>query len=196
MNTNLVNKVGSFEQDNLIAKLYPPALAFGVKIRALESGDPVTIKRGTALAKGADGYLGILGENASGAVTEDFNGDGTAKTFTLTASPLPLSVTAKVGDDDAVIDSYNAQTGVVTLHAAPAAGTKNVHISYSNPAADEPYAILADDVVVTADGAATAVAYRSGNFNLDAVIFAEDYTLSEADRDAFRHYDILFTDVM
>ena len=41
-----------------------------------------------------------------------------------------------------------------------------------------------------------AVAYRSGNFNPDAVTVAEGYTLTAADKDTLRKYDIIFTRVL
>lgn len=60
----------------------------------------------------------------------------------------------------------------------------------------DPSAILADDVDASGSTDVTAVAYRSGNFNPDAVIAAEGYTLSAADKDALRKYDIVFTHMM
>ena len=44
--------------------------------------------------------------------------------------------------------------------------------------------------------AVAAVAYRSGNFNPDAVTVAEGYTLTAADKDTLRKYDIIFTRVL
>ena len=44
--------------------------------------------------------------------------------------------------------------------------------------------------------AVAAVAYRSGNFNPNAVIVASDYTLTAADKDTLRKYDIVFTNMM
>ena len=125
MNTNLVSKVGDVGIDNLIAKLFPPAEAIGVKIAALASGSAdATVKRGTVLGRANDGKYSVYG------------GTGT------------------------------------------------------------PAAILADDVTVTDDGDAVAVAYRCGNFNRKALIVAEGYTLTAADEDALRHYDIILTDTM
>lgn len=60
----------------------------------------------------------------------------------------------------------------------------------------DPSAILADDVDASGDEAVTAVAYRSGNFNPHAVIVADGYTLTAADKDTLRKYDIVFTDMM
>ena len=119
---NLSQKLGSMEYDNLISDLtQKPQVRAGT---LAHGGEEISLKRGTILEKDGGGKLHILGTKPNGSVTEDFNGDGATTTFTLTANPLPLAVKgAKVGTADAVIDSYNAQTGVVTLHAAPAAGT-------------------------------------------------------------------------
>lgn len=58
------------------------------------------------------------------------------------------------------------------------------------------HCILADDVTVGKDADAVAVAYRCGNFNRSAVIAKSGHTLSAADEDALRHYNIILTDVM
>lgn len=63
--------------------------------------------------------------------------------------------------------------------------------TYGNPSA-----VLTVDVDASGSTAATAVAYRSGNFNPNAVIVAKDYTLTAADKDNLRKYDIVFTDMM
>ena len=59
-----------------------------------------------------------------------------------------------------------------------------------------PHCILADDVTVSKAADAVAVAYRCGNFNRSAVIVKSGHTLSAADEDALRHYNIILTDVM
>ncbi|MGN0184670.1 MAG: head decoration protein [Aristaeellaceae bacterium] len=58
------------------------------------------------------------------------------------------------------------------------------------------HCILADDVTVGTDVDAVGVAYRCGNFNRAAVIVADGYTMTAADEDAMRKYDIIFTDMM
>ncbi|MCI8526858.1 MAG: head decoration protein [Oscillospiraceae bacterium] len=63
--------------------------------------------------------------------------------------------------------------------------------TYSNPGA-----ILTDAVDASGMEAVAAVAYRNGNFNPDAVIVAEGYTLTAADKDILRKYDIIFTQVL
>lgn len=63
--------------------------------------------------------------------------------------------------------------------------------TYANPSA-----ILLADVDASGTAAVTAVAYRSGNFNPDEVTVAEGYTLTAADKDTLRKYDIIFTDML
>lgn len=187
---NLSNKIGTMEFDGLVTDIKPAVQVRGGTIRKLDA--EATLKRGTVLAKGADGKLSILGSGAK-EVTEDFDGDGTATTFTLTASPLPLSVKgAKVGTEAAVVSAYNAQTGVVTLSAAPAAGTKNVHITYENPAADVPDCILCDDVIIGTDEDIKTAVYTAGCFDPNKVTVANGYTVTEADRDKLRERNIVF----
>jgi len=70
-------------------------------------------------------------------------------------------------------------------------GTCEVMASGGSPAY-----ILADPVDASGTETVAGVAYRSGNFNPNAVIVAEGYTLSSADMDALRKYDIVFTSMM
>lgn len=62
---------------------------------------------------------------------------------------------------------------------------------YANPSA-----VLTEDIDASGTAAVTAVAYRSGNFNLDEIIVSEGYALTAADKDALRKYDIVFTHMM
>lgn len=61
MNKNLCNKVGEVGQDNLTAKLFPPAETFGVTIPA---GTGI-VKRGTVLALDGEKYA-VLAEATTG----------------------------------------------------------------------------------------------------------------------------------
>jgi len=54
--------------------------------------------------------------------------------------------------------------------------------------------ILTDDVDATEEVGTTG--YRSGSFNTKALIAAEGYTLTEADRDSLRKYNIVLNDNM
>ncbi len=192
MNTSLVNKIGEIGQDNLIAKLEPAAHTMGIKV-ASGSG---ALARGVLLGRNASGKYEPYG--VSSVAKQEFNGDGSGKTFTVTAKPA--TVTVKVGGaaQTAGTDyTYSAETGVITFGTAPAAGTKNVVAEYTVNSADtlDVSCILADPCDATSADA-TAVAYRCGNFNPAAVILPEGYTLTDADRDALRKYDIIFTQMI
>ena len=125
-NRQLLGKVGSIGQDNLIAKLTPATETFGIVINKLASGDDVAIQRGTILTADENGKYSVFS-----------------------------------GEKDTV-----------------------------------PSAVLCDDVTVTTAADVTAVAYRSGNFNRKAVITGDDHTLTAADEDALRKYDIILTDML
>lgn len=56
-------------------------------------------------------------------------------------------------------------------------------------------AVLADDADTT-DGAVTAVAYRTGHFNGNALIVADGYEITEADKEALRGVGILISDAV
>lgn len=56
--------------------------------------------------------------------------------------------------------------------------------------------ILADPVDASGAEDVAAVAYHSGNFNPNAVIVADGYALTDADKDTLRKYDIVFTNMM
>lgn len=54
-----------------------------------------------------------------------------------------------------------------------------------------PYAILADDVTVGTDEDVTVAAYTAGCFNSGAIVVADDYDITEADKDALRAFNII-----
>ena len=62
MNNDLLRKVGSIGQDNLFAKLFPPAETFGVTIKAGEG----ELARGTVLVLGDDGTYTVLNTETTG----------------------------------------------------------------------------------------------------------------------------------
>ena len=189
--TNLSEKLGDMTFDGLITDVVPAVIVAGGVIK--HGVAEASYKRGTVMEKGADGKLSALGTNPGGAATEDFNGDGTATTFTLAADPLPLKVLgAKVGTTDATVSAYNAQTGVVTLSAAPAAGTKNVHITYEVAGANVPDCILCDDVTVGTDADVKVAVYKGGCFDPGKVTVKSGYTITAADKDKLRTYGIIF----
>lgn len=74
MSKNLVSKVGTCSQDNLIAGLYPPAMTTGVKIAA-QAGKLV---RGTVLASKGDGTYEVMntGKTPAYILAEDVDASG------------------------------------------------------------------------------------------------------------------------
>ena len=70
--------------------------------------------------------LFIMSENEQ--ATEDFTGDGSAKTFTLTGNVLRV-IGATVDGTATTAYTYNAETQVVTFTTAPA-NNKAVKITY------------------------------------------------------------------
>ncbi len=60
----------------------------------------------------------------------------------------------------------------------------------------KPNCVLADDVDVSGDEAVTAVAYRTGHLNSKALIMAEGYTLTQADKEELRKGGILLSEMM
>lgn len=124
MSKNLVNKVSQSTQDNLTAKLFPPAETFGIKVAAKQG----LVKRGTVLALTSQGKYVVLGS----------------------------------------ADSEGAEANCV----------------------------LSDDVDATGNEDVTAVAYRTGHFNRNALILADGYTMTITDVEALRKNGILLSDMM
>lgn len=87
MNKDLLNKVGSVGQDNLFAKLFPPAEPFGVKIAAGQG----VLERGTVLALTDSGAYIVAG-SAFTRTIPPANEGGTATTEDVT--PLANCVLA------------------------------------------------------------------------------------------------------
>lgn len=172
--------------DGLISGLTPPPQVRGAEIAAIaEEG---VMKRGTILAVQSDGTLVVLGTSVEG--EQKFSGDASATTFTISAKPKTVTA-VKVGDTAATIVDYNPLTGVVTLSAAPAAGTNNVVATYPT---DEliPFGILCDDTAVGTSDSVKAAVYTAGCFDPQKCIVADDYELTAADLDALRIRDIVF----
>ena len=185
---NLNAKIGDMTYDGLVTDIKPAVIvAGGVIAHGLAEAN---FKRGTLLEKGADGKLVIFGTNPGGEITEEFNGDGATTTFTLAAEVKPVQVTAVVGTAETAV-TYNAQTGVVTFGTAPAAGTKNVKISYENPAANEPDCILCDDVTVADDADAKVAVYIAGCFDPGKLTLGTGASISEKDKDTLRTKGII-----
>ena len=77
-----------------------------------------------------------------------------------------------------------------TVLAATSAGTYEVLGKTTGAVAS---CVLADPVDASGEA---AVAYRSGNFNRAALTVASGYTMTAADEDNLRKYDIILTDMM
>ena len=84
MNKNLCNKVGETGQDNLIAKLFPPAETFGVTV----AGGEGELARGTVLALVDGSYVGL-------------DADSTGKANCVLADPVDAS-----GEDGVTAVAY------------------------------------------------------------------------------------------
>lgn len=63
MNKELCRKVGEVGQDNLIAKLFPPAETFGIKV----AGGEGVLKRGTVMALSGTDYVVLDAETTGNA---------------------------------------------------------------------------------------------------------------------------------
>ena len=56
--------------------------------------------------------------------------------------------------------------------------------------------VLAEDIEVGKNADVDAIAYRSGHFNTNRLIVAEEYTISADDKEAFRTVGILLSDAI
>lgn len=121
--SELLNKVGTLEQDNLIAHIEPRAHTMAVSIAA-GAGNLV---RGSVLARNPSGDFVLY-------------------------------------------------------------GTKS-----GNSVIGEPSAVLTVDVDASGESAVAGVAYRTGCFNRDKLIFADEYEMTAADEDTLRKYGIILS---
>lgn len=78
-----------------------------------------------------------------------------------------------------------------TLLATAEGGMKKIDAATTGKA----NAVLAEPVD-TADGVAVAVAYRTGHFNTNALIVADGYEITDADKEALRVAGILVSDAV
>ena len=90
--------------------------------------------------------------------------------------------------------SYNPVTGEILFETAPA-NSKTSAIKYTTGGGNAD-CVLADDVEVGTTADENVVVYVEGNFNEDALIVAEDYTITEADKDELRTKRIYIGGVM
>lgn len=57
----------------------------------------------------------------------------------------------------------------------------------------EPYGVLSDDITLPVGEDINAPIYIGGKFNSNKIITANNYTITEADKDTLRKYNIEFT---
>jgi len=192
MPTHLNRKVGEVEYDKLIAGVTPPIHVNSGVIRQLAVA--ATYPRGTVLAKSsADNKLVILGTEPA-VSSQAFDGDGATTTFVVTDKPLTIN-SVKVGGSDVVITSYDASTGKVVLAGAPAEGTGNVVVYYDEEVLT-PDCILCDDTEIGTAADVNAAVFTAGCFNEDALTVADEYTMTEEDKDKLRERGIYLGTVL
>ena len=106
-----------------------------------------------------------------------------APTFTDINSGLTIgTVTEATAGDENTEAVYT-----VTLSGTPDAGGEVI--------SPEPSIILTEDTDASSTQA-TAVGYRSGCFNRNALIFADSYTITDADVDTLRKFGIILSDFL
>ena len=167
------------QPDNLIAGLAPSPEVYTVTIA--KGAEEVTYKRGTALAKGEDGKMYILG-TAGTAGTFTATGDGSTVKFSLIDDGvIPAAVTEVKVDGTALTSgfSYIAANGDLIFDEAPA-NTKSIAVK----------------TVIGTFTANAVLAYRTGHFNENALIVKNSYTITADDKEAFRIAGILLSDAI
>jgi len=192
MAKNLYNKLGEMDYDGLIANIIPAIQTAGGTVAKLTVA--ATYSRGTVLAKSTtDGKLYILGTDAA-LSSQSFNGDGSAKVFTVTDKPGRID-NVKVDGSVVTVSSYDASTGVVTLATAPASGMGNVVVYYPEEELI-PDCILCDSEDIGTAADAPVAVYTAGCFDLNRITVHDGYTMTEADRDKLRERGIVFKAAM
>ena len=186
---DLHEKVGSVEFEQLFASIDPPAR---VRPGTIAKGAAeATYKRGSLLGKRADGKLILLGSDADDTGTFSATGNGTATVFDVIPGGDPSSVLTEVKVDGAAVTAYTYHplTGQIVFDSAPA-NTKSIAIKYTVGGGNAD-CVLAEDVTVGTTSDENVPVYVTGDFNIEALIVAEDYTITQADKDALRTKGIL-----
>lgn len=192
MTRDLHEKLGSVTPENLFAGLEPRALTGAGTIA--HGGAAAEYKRGSLMAKGADGKLILIGSDVDDTGTFSGTGDGTTTTFTVIAGGDPTSVLTEVKVDGTAVTAYvyNPVTGEITFETAPA-NTKAIAIKYTVGGGNAD-CVLAEDITVGTTTDENALVYIGGCFNESELIVAEGYAISEADRDTLRTKGIILAD--
>lgn len=125
--------------------------------------------------------------------TELLNKLGSASADNLIAGTDPA---LRVGTALLRADASNAIT--IKRGTVLAKSSKDNKLVALGAAADgeetlEPYGVLSDDIALPAGEDINAPIYIGGKFNLNKIITANSYTITEADKDTLRKYNIEFT---
>jgi len=191
---DLHTKVGTMEFENLFAGNEPAALVGGGVIA--KGVAEKTYKRGSLMAKDADGKLILIGSDVDATGTYSGTGDGSTKKFSVIDGGNPSSKLTEVKVDGTATTAYtyNPVTGEILFTTAPA-NSKAIAIKYTVGGGNAD-CVLADDVTVGTTTDENVVVYVEGNFNEAALTVATDYTITEADRDVLRTKRIYLGGVM
>ena len=192
MGITLNEKIADVGFDGLFSDNQPAAIVRAKTIKRL--GEAATLRRGTILAKGGDGYLVILGTGGT-AGTWTGTGDGSTTHFSLISSGvIPAALTEVKVDGTAVTTGwiYNAASGELIFDTAPA-NTKAIAVKTVS-GSFEADCVLCDDTAVGTSAEVVAPVYISGCFDPDHLTVAEGYTMTAADLDVLRLKNILFKD--
>lgn len=125
--------------------------------------------------------------------TELLNKLGSASADNLIAGTDPV---LRVGTALLRADASNAIT--IKRGTVLAKSSKDNKLVSLGTAADgdetfEAYGVLSDDITLPAGEDINAPIYIGGKFNLNKIITANSYTMTEADKDTLRKYNIEFT---
>ena len=189
MTRDLHEKIGAVTPENLFAGLDPIPL---LKPGTIAKGDAeATYKRGSLMAKGADGKLSLIGSDVDATGTASGTGDGSTVKFPVIVGGDPTSklTEVKVGGTATTAYSYNPVTGEIVFDSAPA-NAASIAIKYTTGGGNAD-CVLADDTVVGTTADENVLVYVSGHFNVSALIVAEGYAITEADKDELRKKGIL-----
>lgn len=171
MTTKLNQTVAEITFDNLFYANDPAANTDGAVI-ALGQGK---LARGTALAKTESDTFVILGTTKTAGYYEATNKDAGALKVVASGAVTGEINLASVTP---VIGTYTPEAGDYVL--------------YQKADVYEADCVLCDAVDATS-AAVDAVVYRTGHFNTDALKVKTSYTLTDADKDAFRAKGILLS---
>lgn len=174
MTKKLSETIAEVNYDHLVYSNDENIITSGVVVAAGQG----ELKRGTALAKTADNKMVILGtKSEAGYIKVDSTTPGALKVVESSPSSGEIAVASV--------------TPVVDDDYTPAA---NDYVLLQEAGLYDADCILCDDIDASTEDVET-VAYIKGHFNADALILAEDYTLTENDKDTFRTKGILLSTI-